>query len=99
MDVSNQAISIYHNAHVISKVTGVLNIVQVGAYVTLGTPVGTALPVSGSYANPIIKFYVYADGIAVCPLSYLNEAGRLQLKNDIAYVVSAGYTGTGDPCI
>lgn len=97
VDISNQGITIFHNAHVISKVTGIISTVQVGAYVTLGSVVGTA--VATGFSNPIIKFYVYADGLPVCPLTYLNEAGRLQIKSAISYAQSAGYTGAGDPCI
>ncbi len=99
VDISNQGITIFHNAHVISKVTGIINTVQVGAYVTLGSVVGTAIATAGFGSNPIIKFYVYADGLPVCPLTYLNEAGRLQLKAAISYAQGSGYTGIGNPCI
>jgi len=97
IDITNQSVSIYHNAHVISKVTGITTNIQVGAYVTQGQSVGFALPsttffqTAGQY--PTLKFYVYADGMPVCPLTYLNAAGRAQLVT--AYSVTSF---TNDPC-
>ncbi|MEO5969813.1 MAG: hypothetical protein ABIQ95_07780, partial [Bdellovibrionia bacterium] len=35
-DISNQSVTIFHNAHIISRVLGVLTSVQVGAYVVQG---------------------------------------------------------------
>jgi hypothetical protein len=95
VDISNQSVSIFHNAHIITKVTGIITSVQVGSYVIQGQVIGTALPSAnyGNGVNPTLKFYVYADSIPVCPLTYLNSAGRTQLAT--AYSATSY---TNDPC-
>jgi hypothetical protein len=97
VDISNQSVTIFHNAHVISRVLGVLTNVQVGAYVTQGATIGTALTTTqyGQYfgGSPTLKLYVYADNIPVCPITYLNLAGRTALLT--AYSPGSSYN---DPC-
>jgi murein DD-endopeptidase MepM/ murein hydrolase activator NlpD len=96
VDTTSNSITMYHNAHVITKVKNVLNTVQVGTYVTQGQTIGTAINQTLSYYTPAIQFYVFADGYPVCPLSYLNADGRTQL--DTAISTGYGYSYGQTPC-
>jgi len=74
-DSASQTVSILHNSHIYTKVVGVIPAgVTVGSYVAGGSQIGT---VANGFNT--ITFSVYADGVAVCPLSYLTSTARGQL--------------------
>ena len=87
-DIGGQSVTIEHTIHVRSRITGVTSSVQVGNYVYAGTQIGTAV---SSGTN--IQFSVLVDGVAVCPLSYLTTAARVQLTTSSFYG-----TSTQSPC-
>ncbi len=74
VDVGSQTVTIMANSRVSVQLTYVTPIYQVGAYVTQGAQIGTAVMTQSQ-----VKFAVLADGVPVCPLSYLSTSARSQL--------------------
>lgn len=73
----NNSITIRHNQNLSVKVSGVWSQFRPGEYLANGNILGTTLPnVAGS-----IEFYVYVNGVAVCPLTFFTTTARQQILN------------------
>ena len=73
-DLGSSTVTLLHNAHVQTRVQGLIPSVTVGSFIAQGATLGTV-----NLASGIIHFTVLLDRSAVCPLSYLNASGRTQL--------------------
>ncbi len=92
-ETASQTVKILHNQHIYSMVIGVLpSGITAGSYVTAQSQIGT---IPTSLSNNLVKFYVYVDGIAVCPLSYLSSAARGQLTS---FFYGSFYNYQTNPC-
>jgi hypothetical protein len=97
VDTLNNSVTLMHNAHVVSKVMNAQATLPVGSYVAQGATIGTTYSQS-YYASPEIRFYVFADGIPVCPSSFLSQTARTQMQNALAMTTNYMATYGLDAC-
>jgi hypothetical protein len=92
VDTAGASVTILHNYHVSSRVTGITPSVVLGTYVTSNQQIGVV-----SNINSQIRFSVYVNGTAVCPLSYLSPSARQKMYNSSFFYGGTGYNQ--NPCI
>lgn len=75
-------VTILHNVHLVSRInlgTGTVS-VPVGTYVTSASQIGTY----AANINVTAKLSVFVDGVAMCPLSYLNTESRTYITQRLS---------------
>lgn len=91
-DSGGQTVTIVHNAHIQTKVVGVLPTgLAVGSFVAAGAQIGT---IPNALTNNTLNFSVIVDGASVCPLSYLTAAARQQV---VANLYATSFNSS--PCL